>query len=85
MVRVDLSKQRYGLFLNVANFRGGKTKRTALFTGKSDGSDWSENLSDWSKNRSDCSEDFFSFLIAMFGCQNGKMYLCDPKFQNNYN
>ena len=51
----------------------------------SDLSDWSENLSDWSENRSDCSEDLFSFLIAMFGCQNGKMYLCDPKFQNNYN
>lgn len=48
---------------------------------ESDGSD----LSDWSENLSDCSEDFFSFLIAMFGCQNGKMYLCDPKFQNNYN
>ena len=34
MVRVDLSKQRYGLFLNVANFRGGKTKRTALLSEK---------------------------------------------------
>ena len=51
----------------------------------SDLSDWSENLSDCSEDRSDCSEDFFGFLIAMFGCQNGKMYLCDPKFQNNYN
>ena len=51
----------------------------------SDLSDWSENLSDCSEDRSDCSEDFFSFLIAMFGWQNGKMYLCDPKFQNNYN
>ena len=51
----------------------------------SDLSDWSENLSDCSEDRSDCSEDFFGFLIAMFGWQNGKMYLCDPKFQNKYN
>ena len=32
MVRVDLSKQRYGLFLNVANFRGGKAKGTAFLS-----------------------------------------------------
>ena len=32
MVRVDLSKQRYGLFLNIANFRGGKAKGTALLS-----------------------------------------------------
>ena len=32
MVRVDLSKQRYGLFRNVANFRGGKTKGTAFLS-----------------------------------------------------
>ena len=34
MVRVDLSKQRYGLFLNVANFRGRKAKGTALLSEK---------------------------------------------------
>ena len=34
MVRVDLSKQRYGLFLNVVNFRGRKAKGTALLSGK---------------------------------------------------
>lgn len=34
MVRVDLSKQRYGLFLNIANFRGGKAKETALLSKK---------------------------------------------------
>ena len=51
----------------------------------SDLSDWSEDLSDWSETLSDWSEDLFGFLIAMFGCQNRKMYLCDPKFQNNYN
>ena len=34
MVRVDLSKQRYGLFLNIANFRGGKAKGTALLPEK---------------------------------------------------
>lgn len=32
MVRVDLSKQRYGLFLNIANFRGGKAKGTAFLS-----------------------------------------------------
>ena len=32
MVRVDLSKQRYGLFLNVANFRGGKANGTAFLS-----------------------------------------------------
>ena len=32
MVRVDLSKQRYGLFLNIANFRGRKAKGTALLS-----------------------------------------------------
>ena len=51
----------------------------------SDLSDLSENRSDCSEDRSDRSEGLFGFLIAMFGCQNGKMYLCDPKFQNNYN
>ena len=34
MVRVDLSKQRYGLFLNIANFRGGKAKGTTLLPEK---------------------------------------------------
>lgn len=32
MVRVDLSKQRYGLFRNIANFRGGKAKGTAFLS-----------------------------------------------------